>query len=338
MFVNSKPLESENIEESLDSALRPKKWDNYIGQERIKKNLKIMIEAAKKRNESPDHLLFYGPAGLGKTTLAYLVAEEFGSKIKVTSGPIIEKSGDLVALLTNLSEGDFLFIDECHRLSRYVEEYLYSAMEDFKLCLMLGKGPMAKTINIDLPHFTLVGATTRIDLMTAPLRSRFGAIMQLNFYNQEEMEKIIKRSAKILNIPIEQKAIIQIAERSRFTPRIANKLLKRIRDFAEIEGTGTITEEISEKALSFLEVDNLGLEPSDKKLVEMIITKFEGGPVGLQALSAATSEEKNAILEIYEPYLTQLGLIRRTQKGRIATPLAYKHLKIKCPEKQKRLF
>ncbi|MFA5178122.1 MAG: Holliday junction branch migration DNA helicase RuvB [Candidatus Paceibacterota bacterium] len=338
MFVNSKPLESENIEESLDSALRPKKWDNYIGQERIKKNLKIMIEAAKKRNESPDHLLFYGPAGLGKTTLAYLVAEEFGSKIKVTSGPIIEKSGDLVALLTNLSEGDFLFIDECHRLSRYVEEYLYSAMEDFKLCLMLGKGPMAKTINIDLPRFTLVGATTRIDLMTAPLRSRFGAIMQLNFYNQEEMEKIIKRSAKILNIPIEQKAIIQIAERSRFTPRIANKLLKRIRDFAEIEGTGTITEEISEKALSFLEVDNLGLEPSDKKLVEMIITKFEGGPVGLQALSAATSEEKNAILEIYEPYLTQLGLIRRTQKGRIATPLAYKHLKIKCPEKQKRLF
>jgi len=338
MFVNSKPVESENIEESLDSALRPKKWDNYIGQERIKKNLKIMIEAAKKRNESPDHLLFYGPAGLGKTTLAYLVAEEFGSKIKVTSGPIIEKSGDLVALLTNLNEGDFLFIDECHRLSRYVEEYLYSAMEDFKLCLMLGKGPMAKTINIDLPRFTLVGATTRIDLMTAPLRSRFGAIMQLNFYNQEEMEKIIKRSAKILNIPIDQKAVVQIAERSRFTPRIANKLLKRIRDFAEIEGTGKITEQISEKALSFLEIDNLGLEPSDKKLVEMIITKFEGGPVGLQALSAATSEEKNAILEIYEPYLTQLGLIRRTQKGRIATPLAYKHLKIKCPEKQKRLL
>ncbi|MFA5009282.1 MAG: Holliday junction branch migration DNA helicase RuvB [Candidatus Paceibacterota bacterium] len=338
MFVNSKPVESENVEESLDSALRPKKWDNYIGQERIKKNLKIMIEAAKKRNESPDHLLFYGPAGLGKTTLAYLVAEEFGSKIKVTSGPIIEKSGDLVALLTNLNEGDFLFIDECHRLSRYVEEYLYSAMEDFKLCLMLGKGPMAKTINIDLPRFTLVGATTRIDLMTAPLRSRFGAIMQLNFYNQEEMEKIIKRSAKILNIPIDQKAVIQIAERSRFTPRIANKLLKRIRDFAEIEGTGKITEQISEKALSFLEIDNLGLEPSDKKLVEMIITKFEGGPVGLQALSAATSEEKNAILEIYEPYLTQLGLIRRTQKGRIATPLAYKHLKIKCPEKQKRLL
>ena len=338
MFVNSKPVESENIEESLDSALRPKKWDNYIGQERIKKNLKIMIEAAKKRNESPDHLLFYGPAGLGKTTLAYLVAEEFGSKIKATSGPIIEKSGDLVALLTNLNEGDFLFIDECHRLSRYVEEYLYSAMEDFKLCLMLGKGPMAKTINIDLPRFTLVGATTRIDLMTAPLRSRFGAIMQLNFYNQEEMEKIIKRSAKILNIPIDQKAVVQIAERSRFTPRIANKLLKRIRDFAEIEGTGKITEQISEKALSFLEIDNLGLEPSDKKLVEMIITKFEGGPVGLQALSAATSEEKNAILEIYEPYLTQLGLIRRTQKGRIATPLAYKHLKIKCPEKQKRLL
>lgn len=338
MSVKSNPSGINNTEEALDSALRPKKWDNYIGQERIKKNLRVMIEAAKRRSESPDHLLFYGPAGLGKTTLAYIVAQEFGSEIKTTSGPVIEKSGDLVALLTNLSPGDFLFIDECHRLNRYVEEYLYSAMEDYKLCLMLGKGPMAKTIDIELPPFTLIGATTRIDLISSPLRSRFGAIMQLNFYEQEEIEKIIKRSARILDVEIETEAIKEIAERSRFTPRIANKLLKRVRDFAQIEGTGVITYEITNKALQFLEIDNLGLEPSDKKLIEMIIKRFDGGPVGLQALSAATSEEKNAILEIYEPYLTQLGLIKRTHKGRIATELAYKHLKIKCPEKQKPLL
>jgi Holliday junction DNA helicase RuvB len=338
MFVNSNSSESPNIEESLDSALRPQKWDSYIGQERIKKNLRIMIEAAKRRKESPDHLLFYGPAGLGKTTLAHIVAQEFGAEIKITSGPIIEKSGDLVALLTNLNPGDFLFIDECHRINRFVEEYLYSAMEDYKLCLMLGKGPMAKTINIELPPFTLVGATTRIDLISSPLRSRFGAIMQLNFYEQQEIEKIIKRSARILNVEIEPEALKEIAERSRYTPRIANKLLKRVRDFAQIEGTGIITKDITAKALFFLEIDNLGLEPSDKKIIEMIIKRFDGGPVGLQALSAATSEEKNAILEIYEPYLTQLGLIKRTHKGRIATELAYNHLKITWPNKQKPLL
>lgn len=338
MFVKGNFSESNNQDESLDSALRPKKWENYVGQERIKKNLRVMIEAARQRKESPDHLLFYGPAGLGKTTLAHIVASEFGAEIKITSGPIIEKSGDLVALLTNLNSGDFLFIDECHRLNRFVEEYLYSAMEDYQLSLMLGKGPMAKTINITLPPFTLIGATTRLDLISAPLRSRFGAIMQLNFYELEEIEKIIKRSAKILNTEIEPDAIIIIAERSRYTPRIANKLLKRVRDFAQIEGTGIITKEIAEKALHFLEVDNLGLEPSDKKILEMIISRFNGGPVGLQALSAATSEEKNTILEIYEPYLAQLGLIKRTPQGRIATELAYKHLKIKCPDKPKPLL
>jgi Holliday junction DNA helicase RuvB len=338
MFVKSDPPSPKNTDEALDSTLRPQKWDSYVGQERLKKNLRIMIEAAKRRNESPDHLLFYGSAGLGKTTLANIVANEFGSEIKVTSGPIIEKSGDLVALLTNLNPGDFLFIDECHRINRFVEEYLYSAMEDYKLCLMLGKGPMAKTINIDLPPFTLIGATTRIDLISSPLRSRFGAIMQLNFYETEEIKKIISRSAKILNVEIEPKAIEIIAERSRFTPRIANKLLKRVRDFAQIEGKGIITEKITDNALHFLEIDNLGLEPSDKKLIEIIIERFGGGPVGLQALSAASSEEKNAILEIYEPYLTQLGLIKRTHQGRVATDLAYKHLNKKCPDKQKPLL
>ncbi len=338
MFVNSNLPEPDNNEDSFDSVLRPQKWEHYIGQERIKKNLSVIIEAAKKRNESPDHLLFYGPAGLGKTTLAHIVAQESGAEIKITSGPIIEKSGDLVALLTNLNDGDFLFIDECHRINRYVEEYLYSAMEDFTLCLMLGKGPMAKTININLPHFTLIGATTRLDLMSSPLRSRFGAIMQLNFYESNEIEKIIKRSARILNVEIEPEAIKQIGQRSRFTPRIANKLLKRVRDFAQIEGEGIITDKITTHALDFLEIDNLGLEPSDKKLVEIIIKKFNGGPVGLQALCAAASEEKNAVLEIYEPYLTQMGLIKRTHKGRIATELAYKHLDIKCPKNQKPLL
>ncbi|MFA5013303.1 MAG: Holliday junction branch migration DNA helicase RuvB [Candidatus Paceibacterota bacterium] len=327
-----------NNEDPLDSALRPQQWANYIGQERIKGNLRVIIEAAKRRQEPPDHLLFYGPAGLGKTTLAHLIAQESNSNIRATSGPIIEKSGDLVAILTNLNEGDILFIDECHRIGRFVEEYLYSAMEDFKLNLILGRGPMAKTIDIDLPHFTLIGATTRLDLISAPLRSRFGAIMQLNFYEPGEIEQIIKRSARILNVTIDEDAVTEIAQRARLTPRIANKLLKRVRDFAEIENKGKITKNITIKALTFLEIDELGLEPSDKKLLETIIKKFNGGPVGLQALAAATSEEQNAILEIYEPYLSQLGLIKRTHKGRIATQLAYEHLKIKCEDPQKPLL
>ena len=325
-------------EEIIENTLRPKKWADYIGQERVKKNVKVMIDAAKKRKESPDHILFYGPAGLGKTTLAHLVAQESGANIRVTSGPVIEKAGDLVSLLTSLGEGDFLFIDEIHRLSHFVEEYLYSAMEDFKLNLILGKGPMAKNIDIDLPRFTLVGATTRLDLISSPLRSRFGAIFQLNFYDLPEIEEIIKRSSKILNVEIEEDAIKEISKRSRCTPRIANKFLKRVRDFAEIEGQGKITQDIADKALDFLEIDELGLEPGDRKILEAIIKKFNGGPAGLQALSAATSEEKNSILDIYEPYLIQSGLIKRTSTGRLATRLAYEHLKIPIPKAQEKLL
>ncbi|MFA5729772.1 MAG: Holliday junction branch migration DNA helicase RuvB [Candidatus Paceibacterota bacterium] len=325
-------------EEIIENTLRPKKWADYIGQERVKKNVKVMIDAAKKRKESPDHILFYGPAGLGKTTLAHLVAQESGANIRVTSGPVIEKAGDLVSLLTSLSEGDFLFIDEIHRLSHFVEEYLYSAMEDFKLNLILGKGPMAKNIDIDLPRFTLVGATTRLDLISSPLRSRFGAIFQLNFYDLPEIEEIIKRSSKILNVEIEEDAIKEISKRSRCTPRIANKFLKRVRDFAEIEGQGKITQDIADKALDFLEIDEMGLEPGDRKILEAIIKKFNGGPAGLQALSAATSEEKNSILDIYEPYLIQSGLIKRTSTGRLATRLAYEHLKLPIPKAQEKLL
>jgi holliday junction DNA helicase RuvB len=338
MSVKSFSPEPNPEEENIDSTLRPKEWAHYVGQERVKKNLKVMIDAAKKRKESPDHILFYGPPGLGKTTLAHLIAKESGANIKITSGPVIEKSGDLIALLTNLNDGDFLFIDECHRLNRFVEEYLYSAMEDFKLNLILGKGPMAKNIDLSLPHFTLVGATTRLDLISSPLRSRFGAIFQLNYYDSKEIEEIIKRSAKILKIEIDEEAIEEIAKRSRCTPRIANKLLKRLRDFAQIEGQGKITKEIAKKALDFLEVDSLGLEPADRKILETIINKFEGGPAGLQSLSAATSEEKNAILDIYEPYLIQLGLVKRTSQGRNATKLAYEHLNLPLPKNQKKLF
>ncbi len=331
MFVNSNTGKPNEIPDSL----RPQRWDNYIGQERIKKHLNIIIEAAKKRGETPDHILFYGPPGLGKTTISHIIAQETGTNLKSTTGPVIEKSGDLVALLTNLNEGDILFIDECHRINRFVEEYLYSAMEDFKINLILGKGPMAKTIDIKLPHFTLIGATTRIDMISSPLRSRFGSILQLNYYSQEEIERIIERSAGILNIKIEKKAKMQIAKRSRSTPRIANKLLKRVRDFSQVENEdGLITEELAIRALDFLEVDSLGLEPSDRKIIETIISKFNGGPAGLQALSAATSEEKNAILEIYEPYLMQVGLIKRTNKGRSATRLAYDHLNLKDKDKE----
>ncbi len=329
---------SNKEDEVLDSTLRPKKWLDYVGQEKIKENIRIIITAAKQRSQSPDHLLFYGNSGLGKTTLAYLVASEMGKNIRVTSGPAIERAGDLAAILTNLSEGDVLFIDEVHRMNKTIEEYLYPAMEDYKLNLILGRGPMARTMELKLPHFTIIGATTRPGLLSAPLRNRFGATFQLNFYTKEDIEKIIERSAEILNIRVEPGAVKTIAERSRFTPRVANRLLKRVRDFAEVEGTGLITKEISDHALGFLEVDKMGLEPGDRKILLALIEKFNGGPVGLQSLAAAAMEEEDTILDIYEPYLMQCGFIERTPKGRIASRLAYDHLEIKNKNNQNQLI
>ncbi len=322
--------EQNQRDKTLDSTLRPKNWDGYVGQEKIKKNLKIIIEAARKRKEAPDHLLFYGNAGLGKTTISHLIAREMGADIRVVSGPAIEKAGDLASILTNLAEGDVFFIDECHRLNRIVEEYLYSAMEDFKLNIVVGRGPMAQTMEIELPKFTLIGATTRIALLSSPLRSRFGATFQLNFYEQKDIEKIIQQSAQILKTKIDIEAIQSIAARSRFTPRVANRLLKRVRDFAQVEEKEIITKNITEKALGFLEIDEKGLELGDRKILETIIKKFGGGPVGLQALAATTSEEKDTILDVYEPYLLSIGFIERTPKGRIATNLAHQHLGISC--------
>src|SRR4030042_4629943 len=326
--LGQSPLRRKTTEEDkiLDLTLRPKNWEEYIGQAKVKRNLGIIIGAAKKRNESPEHLLFYGASGLGKTTISYLIAKELGMNIKVTSGPAIEKAGDLAAILTNLSDGDVLFLDECHRINKVCEEYLYPAMEEFKLNLIMGKGPLARTMELKLPRFTLVGATTRIALLSSPLRSRFGATFQLNFYELEDIEKIIQRSSQVLGLETEPEAIKIIAQRSRFTPRVANRLLKRVRDFAQMEGEGIITKKIAESALDFLEIDEKGLKSGDKRILEVIVKKFDGGPVGLQALAAATSEEEDTILDIYEPYLMQLGFIERTPRGRITTKIAYQHL------------
>lgn len=322
-------------DEGLDLTLRPQSWNEYIGQEKVKKNLQIIIGAAKKRNEPIEHLLFYGGSGLGKTTLSHIIAKELGAKIKTIAGPTLEKVGDLAAILTSLSQGDILFIDECHRINRMIEEFLYPAIEDFKLHLILGKGPMARTMDLELPKFTLIGATTRLALLSAPLRNRFGAVFQLEYYTEKDIEKIIERSAKILGIEIEPKALNIIAKASRFTPRVANRLTKRIRDFAQFQNVNIITEEIASSGLEFLDIDKQGLESGDKKILEAIILKFDGGPVGLQALASATSEEKDAVLDIYEPYLMQLGLIERTPKGRVATLSAYSHLGLAFKEPKK---
>lgn len=319
-------------DEVLDSALRPKNWSDYVGQEKIKENIKIILTAAKQRNQVPDHLLLYGNSGLGKTTLAQLVALEMGKEIRITSGPAIERAGDLAAILTNLNEGDVLFIDEIHRISNTVEEYIYPAMEDFKLNLILGKGPMARTMELKLPKFTLIGATTRPALLSTPLRNRFGAIFQLNFYTPEDIAKIIERSANLLKLKADPDAIKTIAERSRFTPRVANRLLKRARDFAEVESDGIITKQIAERALGFLDIDKMGLEPGDRKLLLALIEKFNGGPVGIQSLSAAAMEEEDTVLDIYEPYLMQMGFIERTPRGRVASKLAYDHLGYNSPK------
>ncbi|MSU54753.1 MAG: Holliday junction branch migration DNA helicase RuvB [Candidatus Staskawiczbacteria bacterium] len=316
-------------DEILDSSLRPKNWADYVGQEKIKENIKVIIDAAKQRGQSPDHLLLYGNSGLGKTTLAQLVALEMGKKIRITSGPAIERAGDLAAILTNLQEGDVLFLDEIHRMHKSIEEYIYPAMEDYKLNLILGKGPMARTMELKLPRFTLIGATTRPGLLSTPLRNRFGGTFQLNFYKPEDIEKIVERSARLLQIQIEPEAIKIIAKRSRFTPRVANRLLKRVRDFAQVKNHGIVTSEIAKLALDSLEVDHQGLEPGDIKILLALIEKFDGGPVGLQSLAAAALEEEDTILDLYEPYLMQMGFIERTPRGRVASKLAYEHLGIK---------
>lgn len=331
MVVN--PIKNKE-EEILDQTLRPKTWEEFVGQEKIKRNIRVIIEAAKKRDEAIDHLLFCGGPGLGKTTLSYLIAQTIGGNIRVASGPSIQRPGDLAAVLTSLSEKDILFIDEIHRLSKICGEIIYPAMEDFKLNLMAGTGPMVKTLEIELPRFTLIGATTRMGLLSSPFRNRFGATFQLNFYEQEDIKQIIQRSAKILDIEIEPEAVELIASCSRFTPRVANRLLKRMRDFAQVEGQGVIALSIARLGLKSLEIDNLGLEPQDRRILEYIIQKLNGGPVGLQALAAAISEEQDNILEVYEPYLLQLGLIKRTPQGRVATEKAYKHLKITLSKNQ----
>ena len=309
-------------------SLRPKYFNEYIGQREAKDNLNIYIQAAKQRGEALDHVLLYGPPGLGKTTLAGIIANELGVNFRITSGPAIEKAGDLAAILTNLDEHDVLFIDEIHRLSRSVEEVLYSAMEDYALDIIIGKGPSARSVRIDLPKFTLVGATTRAGALAAPLRDRFGIVSRLEYYKQEELEFIVTRAADILNIGIEQAGASEIARRSRGTPRIANRLLKRVRDFAQVVGNGVITADIADEALKRLHVDKMGLDRIDRRVLKCIIENYDGGPVGIETIAAAVSEERDTIEDVYEPYLMQLGFLGRTPRGRVATKLAYDHLGI----------
>ncbi|MBR4032123.1 MAG: Holliday junction branch migration DNA helicase RuvB [Clostridia bacterium] len=313
----------------VDVSLRPKTLDDYIGQDKVKENLKVYIDAAKLRGESLDHVLLYGPPGLGKTTLSNIIAAEMGVNIRVTSGPAIEKQGDLAALLTNLNEGDVLFIDEIHRLSRQVEEILYPAMEDFALDIIIGKGPSARSIRIDLPKFTLIGATTRAGQLTTPLRDRFGVVLKLELYTPEQLATIVTRSAGILGIDITEQGAYEIASRSRGTPRIANRLLKRVRDFAQVKGKSEIDNEISQFALDKLEIDELGLDSTDKRMLEAIIKFYDGGPVGLDTLAATIGEEAVTLEDVYEPYLMQIGYLSRTPRGRCVTRLAYEHLGIR---------
>jgi Holliday junction DNA helicase RuvB len=327
-------------EDRQDNALRPRRLDEMTGQDRVVENLRILIEAAKARREALDHVLLYGPPGLGKTTFAHVIANEMDVNIRITAGPSIERAGDLAAILTHLRESDILFIDEIHRLGRAVEEVLYPAMEDFALDIVIGKGPSAKNVRLNLPRFTVIGATTRLALLTAPLRARFGAVYRLDFYDQAAMETIVERAAGLLDVPIELDGIREIASRARGTPRIALRLLKRVRDYAEVRADGIITGDIADQALDLLDIDELGLDDIDRRVLRTIIEKFEGGPVGLETIAASISEESDTIMDVYEPYLLQLGFLERTPRGRMATRLAYEHLDIddNRPPRQASLF
>ncbi len=316
-------------DKNIDLILRPTSWSDYVGQENVKKNLKMIMEAAKKRGEVCDHLLFYGQAGLGKTTLANLLAKEMGTNIKTTTGPALEKAGDLVAILTNLEPNDILFIDEIHRVNKLIEEIFYPAMESRKIHLIIGKGPSARSFSLDLPPFTLVGATVRMSLLSNPMRSRFGATFKLDYYGLEDIEKILQRSARLLGVELDTPALKILARASRFTPRVANRLLKRARDFTEVYSHGKIDEEVAVKTLAMLEIDEMGLEAYDRRLINTIIEKFNGGPVGLKNLAASLSEDAGSIEEVYEPYLMTLGFLSRTSAGRVATQAAYEYFKIK---------
>ena len=327
--VISTQVQDEDIK--IEKNLRPQTLDDYIGQQKAKKNLKVYIEAAKQRGESLDHVLFFGPPGLGKTTLAGIIANEMGTHMKITSGPAIGKPGEMAAILSNLQEGDLLFVDEIHRLNRQVEEVLYPAMEDYAIDIMMGKGASARSIRLDLPKFTLVGATTRAGLLSAPLRDRFGVVHHLEFYTPEELKVIIRHSAIILGVEIDEKGALELARRSRGTPRLANRLLKRVRDFAEVKYDGKINEEVAAFALDLLEVDKLGLDTNDRNILYTIIEKFNGGPVGLDTLAAAIGEDSGTIEDVYEPYLVKNGFINRTPKGRVATDFAYHHFGIAKP-------
>ncbi|HNS31739.1 MAG TPA: Holliday junction branch migration DNA helicase RuvB [bacterium] len=324
---------------TYDNALRPKGFSEFVGQDKVKDNLDVFIRAAKDRQEVLDHVLFHGPPGIGKTTLSYIIANEMNVNIKATSGPVIEKAGDLAGILTNLEQGDILFIDEIHRLPRSIEEYLYSGMEDFCIDIMIGEGPKAKSVKIPIKHFTLVGATTRVGLITSPLRNRFGIMHRLDYYSTAELVQIINRSARLINVKITEEGAAEIAKRSRGTPRVANRLLRRIRDYAQVKGSGTIDLEISALALDRMDVDEEGLDEMDKKVLEVIIMKFGGGPVGLKSLSIAVGEESDTIEEVYESFLVRKGFLKRTPQGRVATEIAYKHMGINTPERrEKELF